>query len=414
MPTEAAAGRSLARGSVLVAVGMGCAQLLAYAFNLVLSRSFSPAEFGSAAALLGLVLVGSVPATAVQAVVARRAATQPGSHTDRVALGYGVWVGCAVALVVAAASPLISAFLRLGSVVPVLLVAASLAPFAVTSAGQGLLQGAERFGRLAAVFVIASALRLACGAAAVALGYGVTGAIAGTALAALLSAVPAVALAVRAVDVRATLRRPRGHDADLVHVVLAVGGLLVLANIDVLLGRHYLPAVAAGLYAVGALVARATYWAPQFISVSVFSRLTDPEQRRHLLPRSLALVAGIGTAATLVTYFFASPILTAVFGERYAALAPYLWWFALTGSIQAVAQLLIASGIAAADRWTPLAVWSGIGVEILLVATVGHGSIQAVVASAAASAAGVAAALALRARVVLRRTSGVALAHAER
>jgi O-antigen/teichoic acid export membrane protein len=346
--------------------------------------------------------------------VARRAAIDPGPHTDRVALGYGVWVGGAVALVIAAASPVLAAFLRLGSVVPVLLVACSLAPFAVTSAAQGLLQGAERFGRLAAVFVIASALRLACGGAAVALGYGVTGAIAGTAVAAVLAAVPAVVLAMRAVDVRATLRRPRGHDSDIAHVVLAVGGLLVLANIDVLLGRHYLTAEAAGLYAVGALVARATYWAPQFISVSVFSRLTDPDQRRRLLPRSLAIVAAIGTVATLLTFFLAEPILTAVFGARYAPLAPYLWWFAFTGSVQAVAQLLISSGIAAADRWTPLLVWSGIGVELLLVATVGHGSIQAVVASAAASAAAVAAALGLRARTVLRRTPSVSLAHAER
>jgi len=401
--------RSLARGSLTVAVGMGLAQMLSYAFNLLLSRSFTPAGYGSIAALLGLVLVGSVPSMALQSVAARQAALEPGRATDEVALGYGIWVGGGVALLVAAAAPVIASFLRLPSPTPVFLVAASLAPFALTSAAQGLLQGEERFRRLAFVFVFASALRFLCGGIGVASGFGVTGAIIGTAVAALLAAGIAVRVTVQAVDAKVLVRPPRGHLADLGHVVLAVGGLLVLANVDVLLARHYLTAASAGLYAVGALVARATFWAPQFISVSVFSRLTDAEHRRRLLPRALAVVAAISAVATVGALVLARRTLTTIFGDRYAALAPTLWWFALMGSVQAIAQLLIASGIASADRWTPAVVWSGVAGEVGLVATVGHGSILAVVISATASAAVVVVALGVRAGFVLRSTSPDAL-----
>jgi len=176
-----------------------------------------------------------------------------------------------------------------------------------------------------------------------------------------------------------------------------------LASIDVPLARHYLPPAEVGLYAVGALAARATYWAPQFVPVSVFSRLTDHEHRRRLLPRAMAVVAGIGAVATLAAALLARPLLGVVFGAQYASLAASLWWFALLGSLQAVAQLLISAGIAAGDRLTPIVVWLGVAIELALVATVGHHSLQGVVLSATATA------LFINVGLGLRATRGIRL-----
>ena len=62
---------SLWRVALMVAPAMAAANGLNYAFNVVMSRKLGPADYGALAALLAVVLVGTVPGVALQAVVAR-------------------------------------------------------------------------------------------------------------------------------------------------------------------------------------------------------------------------------------------------------------------------------------------------------------------------------------------------------
>ena len=66
--------RSLPRDALVLAAGMAVANAGNYGFNLVMAFLLGPEAYGALAALLALVLVGSVPGLALQAVVARRTA----------------------------------------------------------------------------------------------------------------------------------------------------------------------------------------------------------------------------------------------------------------------------------------------------------------------------------------------------
>ena len=66
--------RSLRRDALVLAVGMGAANAGNYLFNVVMAFLLGPEAYGALAALLAVVLVGSVPGLALQAVVARRTA----------------------------------------------------------------------------------------------------------------------------------------------------------------------------------------------------------------------------------------------------------------------------------------------------------------------------------------------------
>jgi O-antigen/teichoic acid export membrane protein len=68
---------ALIQAGAVVAAGSMAANVLAFALTLVLSRIFPASTFGAAAALLGVAIVGQVPAMALQAVVARRIALAP-------------------------------------------------------------------------------------------------------------------------------------------------------------------------------------------------------------------------------------------------------------------------------------------------------------------------------------------------
>jgi O-antigen/teichoic acid export membrane protein len=392
--------RSLPRDALVLAAGMGLANAGNYGFNLVMAFLLGPEAYGALAALLALVLVGSVPGLALQAVVARRTALAAGAAWP----GAGWLVGRAgagLALLAALAGPGLVLFLHLEGAVPVLWLALALAPTPLLFAVQGLLQGRQRFGALAAVMVAGATVKLAIGLALVAAGLGVPGAMAGVAAGATLAALAGLRLATptggsvdnpaRPVPGSATLphRGPRqrrvgfrralgdvgvGWGREVATATTGLLGLFLLANVDVLLARHYLDRAAAGRYALGAVVAKIAFWAPQFVVTVVFPRLVGGAGRRRLLAGSAWVIAGFGgllaaSAAVADRAGLAVPVL----GGGYAGLGPLLPVFAAIGTGLALVQLLLFEGIATRDRRMGRAVAVALVAEVALVAGPLHG-----------------------------------------
>jgi O-antigen/teichoic acid export membrane protein len=421
--------RSLRRDAVVLAAGMAVANAGNYGFNLVMAFLLGPEAYGALAALLALVLVGSVPGLALQAVVARRTALAGGSVWPGARWLVGR-AGLGLALLAVVAGPALVLFLHLDSAVPLLWLALALAPTPLLFAVQGLLQGRERFAALATVMVAGAGVKLAIGLALVAAGSGVSGAMAGVAAGGILAALAGLRLAAPgAVDNpapsspgSATLpvgapqleaggaTRPEVGGAVRPEVGGAVRpgaggaerpgpgwwrevggattgllGLFLLANLDVLLARHYLDRAAAGRYALGAVVAKIAFWAPQFVVTIVFPRLVGGAGRRRLLGTSALVIGGFGglLAAALAVAALAG-LAVPVLGGGYADLGPLLPLFAALGTGLALVQLLLFEGIATRDRGMGRAVAVALVAEVALVAGPLHGSVGQVVGAALA------------------------------
>jgi O-antigen/teichoic acid export membrane protein len=392
-----AATPSLPRAGLVVAPAMALANALNYAFNLVMLRLLEPAAYGALGALLAVILIGTVPGLAVQAVVARHTALRAG---DRAAvaelwsrtLAAATWLSLGLGLLVAAAAPLLAAFLHLGSLGPALWLAANVLPLPLVSALQGMLQGVQRFGALAATLLLNAAARLAVGVALVAAGHGIDGAlaasVAGSGLAMLLPLAllrPVLGESPRRRGWRAAASGgPLGREVGA--AALAFLGLLLLTNVDLLLARHYLAPRASGLYAAGAVIAKIAYWAPQFVATIVFPRLaTASVARRRLLARAAAVVAGLG-AALLIAVAAAPGLAVALpFGNGYRGVGPDLPLFAALGTALALAQLLLFSGIAAGDRTVHRLLGATVAVEVALIALGAHDSVAAIAGAALGS-----------------------------
>jgi O-antigen/teichoic acid export membrane protein len=384
---------SLLRAGLLVAPLLAVGNGLNYVYNVVMARLLGPAGYGALGALLALALIASVPGLALQVVVARHTALrvrdqQALAELWTATLAGVLGAGLALALLVAAASPLLAAYLRLGSTAPALWLAVSVAPLPALAAVQGMLQGRERFAALAWVLLAAAAGKLAAGVGLVALGAGVEGAIAAVSLGSLAAVLlglvwvrPGLA-AGRPPRGRAwswTRLLPRGLGREVAEATTAILGLFVLANVDVLLARHHLDADASGLYAAGAVVAKVAYWAPQVVVLMVFPRLVTSGARRRLLARSAACVAGFG--AVLVVAAAAAPHLAASvpFGRSYLAVGPALPLFAALGTCLALVQLVLFSGIASADARLTWLLAAAVVIEVVVVTTVLHDSVTEIV-----------------------------------
>jgi hypothetical protein len=160
----------------------------------------------------------------------------------------------------------------------------------------------------------------------------------------------------------------------------ALLGFVVLLNLDLLLARHYLPGRVAGEYAVATLFAKIAFWLPQGVGVVLLPRLADPAERRRALPSALVLIGVLGGLLTLGTAALGTRALPLVGGSAYGtSLGPVGWLFAALGTLLALAQLLVYSGIAAADRVAVAMVWAAAAGECLIVAALAAAGSLAVV-----------------------------------
>ncbi len=375
---------ALARSGAALAAATLAANVLGYVLLLVLSRVLVAADYGAVGALLNLAIVGAVPALAVQLVAARETARAhrrhdvPGpavartSMLGRLGLGAGALVGVAVVL----ASPLLASFLHLNGPWPAVALGTSLLPAGGTSAALGVLQGGERFGRLAVLFVAVAVTRCLAGAGAAVAGWGVTGVMVGTLAAAVAGLAVAVALVPRAfvpARIAPGVAAPVGHrsaggraqDAavrarlrrDTLASTLSTGGLLAFVNLDVLLARHYLPAAASGVYAVGSLFTKVTFWGPAFLATLLYPRMVGARGRDRAVAAAAGLTAALGAVVVLFALAAGGRLVTLAAGSRYADLGRTAALFAALGTAFAVVQVLIYARVAVGDRRLGIAAW---------------------------------------------------------
>lgn len=343
---------TVVRGGALLAAGMGVSNVLGYSLNLVASRALGPEGFGAFAPLMGIVLVCFVGSFALQSVTARRLATE-GPAAAAALQHLGRRLAFAIAGALALLAPAFSVFLHLDTL-QVLLAAATMVPLTLVGFRLGLAQGTERFGALALLYVVVAAGRLGGTLAGLAVRDSVTAGMAGGLVGAVAAAVAAARIA-PSPDPAAERPEP-GAATELLIAAGALFAFFCLTNVDVLLARHQLPEHDAGLYALGAVVAKGAFWFPQFISMLAYPMLVDEARRGWAIRISVILVGASGALITLGAGLFPHVVVRAIGGDEYRELADRVVLFALAGSLFAVAQLLLYARLAKGDPRAGVAV----------------------------------------------------------
>lgn len=375
---RAARGSSLAGAGVLLAAVSVLANALGYGLTVVLTRSFGAAEYGALGALLGAALIGGIPAGGLQYVLARRTAAGrlPAGSNERDGLTLALKLGGALAAVLLVASPLGAAFLHLGTVWPVVWLAAMMVPFTVGGALQGGLLGHERYGPFALAQLIAAVTRFGAGVVTALLGLSVSGAMAALAAGTLVSSL----VIFRLTGPRSWHARPADRRRllpDLAHACSTIAGIIVLSNVDLLLARHFLTREESGVYALASLFAKACLWGAQFVPVLVFPRLSrerDGMAGRGLVLAAGAAAAGVGAVGILLALGFAGPIVRVVAGDDtgYAATVSLAVPFAVLGTLWALIQLALFVAVAREDPLPGRLLWLAVAAETAVIAAGAH------------------------------------------
>ena len=369
-------GTSLARAGVLLGVASVLSNALGYGLTVLLTRSFGPAEYGALGALLGVGLIGGIPAGALTYVLARRtaAAELPAGANERAGLRLSITVGAVVGGLVIVLAPVADAFFHLGSPWPALWLGVMLLPYSVQGALLGGLLGHERYAAFAAGQLLTALARFAAGVVTALLALSVAGAMAALAVGTFAAAAGLWWMCGPASW--SVPGRSRDLLADLARACSAIAGVIVLSNVDLLLARHFLSREESGAYALAALFGKACLWGAQFVPALVFPRLARDGSGRGLLLRSAAAAAGVGAAGILVASVAAGPVVRVIAGDDpgYAEAVNLAVPFAILGTLWALVQLALLAAVAAGDPRPGRLLWMVVAVEALVIAVGPHDS----------------------------------------
>ncbi|MBW8806357.1 MAG: hypothetical protein JF587_21275 [Catenulisporales bacterium] len=391
-----AAGRTASAG-LLVAVGTGFGNVLAYGFNLVLSRGLGPGGYAELGTLLSVFLIGSVPGMAVQAVNARRLAVAvdaPAAERAELVRALrrrGLLTGFCVAAVFAVLAPAVGALLPSVTVGGVAWTGVSLGANTVFASYLGIAQGTSRFMTMTALYLTAHTTRLAIGAVAASAQVSPTTVMAAQTVAWALAACAGRAL------LREVAAKPAsagagtsGYLTEVLRATGGLGGILLLTVLDTLLAGRYLTDGDLGRYNTGALLARAAFFGPAFVAMLAFPRLARPEERRRALAVSLALTGGIGVLGVTTAAVGGNALIRAAFGAEYARpsgfdLGAHSWAFTAVGALLALVNLALLDGVARRSHTVSAVVLAGIVLETGVIVGFAHNSPAAIVTAAAVS-----------------------------
>lgn len=371
-----------------MAAAIGVMNLTTYGLTLACARLLGPDEFGQFSSVLGALIVLNVVSLALQATGARRVSTTTGDPASvaRDVLSATLRAAAGVTLVGALAVPLVVGGLRLDSPVGAVCLAVSAGLLTIMGGQAGILQGQQRWGALALLYVTMGATRLVAGGAALLVDRSASAALVGVALAA---AAPVVvgAVALRrpgrwrtAVPVGAVPEQVRrvwdreGVAREVVHSAYALLAFFAVSNVDVLLARVVLPGDEAGHYAAGLVLTKAMLFLPQFVVVVLFPRMARGHDLRRTHAWGLGAILALGVVAVAGVLLLPGLALQFVGGAAYAPVRDDLWLFATLGTVLAMVQLLVYGALARRHPRAVLLLWGALAATAVLsgVVTTAH------------------------------------------
>jgi len=311
---------------------------LGVAFQAMVSHRLQPADYGSVFAVISLITLIGLPASALTLLVAREASQdkavgQYAASTsllrqgNRALLLGGIGLGALLAIT----SPIVAAFLAVPSTL--VMAAAAGMPFGLAvPLLLGEFQGEQRF--LAFALMSAGQALLKLGGALV-LGqvWGAVGIIVGISAATALVYLIGLSALRRKLAIKAHVEWWPRAAAYLRIVIPSTLAVAVLLNADVLLVKHYFPVQSAGEYSSVAALGRAIFWGATGVAAVLFPKVITRRMAgrdgAYLVAASVALVAiggVLGLAALLTSSRW---LLTTFSGSAYVDAAQYLPWYAI-------------------------------------------------------------------------------------
>lgn len=244
----------------------------------------------------------------------------------------------------------LAGYLNINNRYYIILIGILIAGSIVVAVPQAFLQGAQLFNSMAWISAASAFVKLAIGLGLVYLGFKVSGGLWGFIVCSLVILLVGILLLQR------YFRRKRIGDIKSTPVSMApiyryflptgllLGSFLALANMDVVLVRHFYPGKA-GIYSLSQMAGLIIFFLPGAVTMVIFPKVAAARARQvnsiSLLKKSLVLVAVFCFLGVLAFGIFPAGLLGIITGKTNPQSIKLVPWFALAMSFHALTMVVL-------------------------------------------------------------------------
>ncbi len=283
-------------------------------------------------------------------------------------------------------SPWVQWYLKLDSVIPVILVWVTLFFSFLLPVNLGALQGLQRFFPLGMARLLVGFLKLLFGAGFVLCGFALNGSIAGMVFSTItviiltnywLKALPQNQKEISDLGVGVNKIVSFG-----VPVVLNALGIMLLTNMDMVLVKHYFPVDVAGNYAKISVLGKTIFFLPGIIVMAMFpmasERFAQKKTGYRLLLKSMAAAFLLSGSGICIFWIFPHQMLVLLYGKSFTGADQLLIQFSLAMLFMSLINVSTTFSLAM-EKKRFLAILFSAGIVLYILIHFFHSDLQTVI-----------------------------------
>ncbi len=337
-------------GSIML-FASGLSFLFGYLFHSYMGRALGPEEYGILNSLLSVLYIFLIPISTVQAVIAKFSSDYIGINRPdciRLLMFEGLkrlflW-GFLIFILISILSPVISDFLKISSLFPVILLGIAVLLSLILPISRGVLQGIQKFNHLGLNISLEKFILLISGIGLV--GFGVNGAIVSIVFSLffvlLISFVPLYVF--KQEKIKQNLKKAVIVKYS-IPVFISLSAIAIMSNIDMIVVKHYFDPAQAGGYAAIDIMGKILFFLSFNIANVIYPKASilfiQKKESVFLLEKGLLYMGAISFFTIIVYAFFPENIMNLVFGAQYLSFISLLAPYAIAMSILALNVIII-------------------------------------------------------------------------
>lgn len=375
---------SLEKHSILMMTATMAANFFNYLFQLSMGRLLSLEDYGILYSLLSLVYIINVGGTAIQTSIGRYTSKLK-THGEYSKIKY-LWdfstrstliLGVVMFLLVCLLSPIIAQFFNISNIWYVILLAFYLLFSFAMPSNQGLLMGLQKFWAFGASLASWALLKLLLGVFLVLIGFGIYGGLLSPPLANITVFLITLLIIRNVVKTKPQKFDLRGVYSYSGLALLAVFSSTTMVYADVLLAKHFLDPVAAGTFSTLAVLGKIVFFASSGIVLAMFPKTSESFEKKQghfsILLKALLYTVLISGFAVLLFLLFPKPIAEIMFGDKSAAIIPYMFEYGIAMFLFAIINLLVNYSLSIHKTHVAYVVFLALLIEISLLSILHSG-----------------------------------------
>ncbi len=343
------------KNSAILFAGTMAVNILNYVFHLFLGRMASVELYGEIESLISLSSIISIPAATLGMIVIKysahtKAENNPyGSYLILKAFNQKIIVfGIPFFLFALAITPLIKSFLKITETWPIVLLWLVMFLGLFSSIASSVLTGWQKFREFNWVSIVSTLVKMVAGVGLLKIGFGASGVMGGFVLSGIIMYVLAIWF------LRFTRKKDENSKKNIDYsamkkylpaALMGIVSITILNNVDMVLAKNKLDAIASGQYGALTVASKAIFFATGVLGSVLFTMSAEENHKKGNSLRQLrnaTIITFLATIFAVIIYsLFPKFILGVFFGNKYDGVASYLGWFAIMVSLFSFTNLFI-------------------------------------------------------------------------